>query len=69
MSGVNLITTEERLVGLVSACDEVNLEGSSRSAPRGRQLIALGSLPVLEGETLEACLERYRASARREASD
>jgi hypothetical protein len=29
----------------------------------GRQVIAFGSLPALEGETLEACVERHRAFA------
>lgn len=28
-----------------------------------RRVVAFGSLPALDGETLEACVERYRSTA------
>jgi hypothetical protein len=65
-AGADVLTSAPTLEAMLGRRSQARPEGGEIYT---RRVVAFGSLPALDGETLEACVERYRSTSERRAPD
>jgi hypothetical protein len=61
-AGADVLTSAPTLEAMLGRRSPAGFEGGEVHT---RRVVAFGSLPALAGETLEACVERYRSTCGR----